>query len=173
MDIRPQVRSKNGTFPWTTISRDVTSGKSDMSRSRETDLEIYLSRALGIALLTIGIIVVLFTGTTPLASSISEPVSLEDNNPKAPYARPILWVTTFYHGISFIYCYTRYVNYQQTGFVLGAVGYGIVACVGLWTLIFGDTKARLSKRTGADKRTSGWPFKNTQAYDKRKDRKMG
>ena len=115
----------------------------------------------------------MFTGSIPLASSIGEPISLEDHDPKAPYARPIILTTTFYHGLSFIYCYTRYVNYQQTGFLLGALGYGGLVLVGLWSLVFGDTKARLSKRTGADKRTSGWPFKNTQAYDKKKDRKMG
>jgi hypothetical protein len=123
--------------------------------------------------MAVGSIILFFTGTIPLTSSISEPVSLDDNDPKAPYARPILLVTTFFHGLSFIYCYTSYVNHQQTGFVLGALGYGIMTSVGLWTVIFGDTTARLSKRTGADKRTSGWPFKNTQAYDKRKDRKMG
>ncbi|EXJ58833.1 hypothetical protein A1O7_06263 [Cladophialophora yegresii CBS 114405] len=138
-----------------------------------SDVEIYLSRSLGCALMTVGTIIMFFTGTIPLTAGISEPVSLGDNDLKAPYARPILLVTTFFHSLSFIYCYTSYVNYQQTGFVLGALGYGIMASVGLWTVIFGDTTARLSKRTGADKRTSAWPFKNTQAYDKRKDKKMG
>jgi hypothetical protein len=144
-----------------------------MSGLRKTDVEIYLSRSLGFALLMIGLTVVLFTGSIPLTSSISEPITLQDNDPKAPYARPILLTTTLFHCISFIHCYTRYVNYQQTGYVLGSVGYGLMAIVGLWSVIFGDTKARLSKRTGADKRTSGWPFKNTQAYDKKTDRKMG
>ena len=128
---------------------------------------------MGFALLMIAMVVVLFTGTIPFTSSIKEPISLEDNEPKAPYAGPIVLLTTLYYTLSFIYCYIRYVNYQQTGFVMGAIGYGIMAGFGLWAVIFGDTKARLSKRTGADKRTSGWPFKNTQAYDKKKDRKMG
>jgi glutathione S-transferase len=117
--------------------------------------------------------VALFTGSIPLTSTTSEHISLEDHDAKAPYARPILMTTTMFHGLSFVYCYMRYVSYQQTGFVLGALGYGIMATVGIWGVVFGDTKARLSKRTGADKRTSGWPFKNTQAYDKKKDRKMG
>jgi hypothetical protein len=57
--------------------------------------------------------------------------------------------------------------------ILGLIGYGLLSLVGIWTLVFGDAPARLSKRTGADKRTSGWPFKNQGAYDKKKDRKMG
>lgn len=36
------------------------------------------------------------------------------------------------------------------------------------SLVFGTEKGRISKRTGADKRTSGWPFKNEEA-----DRKKG
>jgi glutathione S-transferase len=91
----------------------------------------------------------------------------------APYAKPIVLVTTFFHCLSTIYCYMRYVNYSQSGYVLGALGYGGIACVGLWVCIFGDQKARRSKRTGADKRTSGFPFKNSAAYNKREDRKMG
>lgn len=120
----------------------------------------------------IALVVIFFTGTIPLTSTISEPVSLEDTDPKAPYARPILYVTTLFHCASAIYCYMRYVNYWQSGYVLGAMGYGAMACVGLWSVIFGGTSARLSKRTGADKRTSGFPFKNSQAYDKKRDKKM-
>ena len=116
---------------------------------------------------------IIFTGSIPFASGISEPISLEDNDPKAPYAKAVVLTTTIFHCLSFIYCYTRYISYPQTGYLLGAVGYGVIAIIGLWMAIFGDTKARLSKRTGADKRTSGWPFKNVQAYDKKKDRKMG
>ena len=143
------------------------------SEIRTADIEVYLSRSLGFALLMIALTVVLFTGSIPLTSSISQPISLEEDDPKAPYAKPILLTTTGFHGLSFIYCYMRYVNYQQTGYVLGALGYGVMTLIGLWSVIFGDTKARLSKRTGADKRTSGFPFKNVQAYDKKKDRKMG
>ncbi|KIV79974.1 hypothetical protein PV11_07512 [Exophiala sideris] len=138
-----------------------------------TDIEVYLSRSLGFALVLVALIVMFFTGSVPLSSSMSQPVSLEDSDPKAPYAVPIVTVTTLFHALSMIYCYMRWVNYRQTGYVLGAVGYGAMACVGLWCLIFGTSAKRLSKRTGADKRTAGFPFRNTMAYDKRKDRKMG
>lgn len=118
-------------------------------------------------------IALFFTGTIPISSSITEPVSLEDNDPKAPYAVPIVRITTFFHSFSMVYCYMRYVNYAQTGYMLGAVGYGVLASVGIWCVVFGTTEARRSKRTGKDKRMSGFPFSNSQAYDKRKDRKMG
>ena len=121
----------------------------------------------------IAFIVMFFTGTIPLSSSISEPVSLEDNDPKAPYAVPILRITTMFHALGTIYCYMRYVKYSQTGYMLGAVGYGMMASMGLWCVVFGTSGGRISKRTGADKRTTGFPFKNVSAYDKRKDKKMG
>ncbi|KAL2400963.1 hypothetical protein ABEF95_000392 [Exophiala dermatitidis] len=137
-----------------------------------TDVEVYFCRSLGFALTLVALIVLFFTGSIPLSSSISEPVSLEDNDPKAPYAVPILRVTTLFHGLSMVYCYMRYVNYGQTGYILGAMGYGAIASLGLWCVVFGTSGGRISKRTGADKRMAGFPFKNASAYNKRKDRKM-
>ncbi|KIW12948.1 hypothetical protein PV08_08135 [Exophiala spinifera] len=138
-----------------------------------TELEVYFSRSLGFALLLIALIVLFFTGTVPLSSSITEPVSLEDNDPKAPYALPILRITTFFHALSMIYCYGRWINYRQTGYLLGTIGYAAMASFGLWCVVFGTSTGRVSKRTGADKRMAGFPFKNSSAYDKKKDRKMG
>ncbi|EXJ86216.1 hypothetical protein A1O1_06586 [Capronia coronata CBS 617.96] len=138
-----------------------------------TDVEVYFCRSLGFSLTLIALIVLFFTGSIPLSSSISEPVSLEDNDPKAPYAVPILRITTMFHGLSTIYCYMRYMNFGQTGYMLGAIGYGAIGSLGLWCVIFGTSGGRISKRTGADKRMTGFPFKNIMAYDKKKDRKMG
>lgn len=134
---------------------------------------MYFSRSLGFALVLVALIVMFFTGSVPLSSSISQPVSLEDSDPKAPYAVPIIRITMLFHALSMIYCYMRWVHYRQTGYVLGAVGYGAMASFGLWCLIFGTSAGRISKRTGADKRMTGFPFKNTMAYDKKKDKKMG
>jgi hypothetical protein len=39
--------------------------------------------------------------------------------------------------------------------------------------MFGTSAGRMSRRTGADKRTTGFPFKNVSAYDKKKDKKLG
>jgi hypothetical protein len=45
----------------------------------------------------------------------------------------------------------------------------VLATFGLWVLLFaGDKKKRVSRRTGADKSTSGWPFKNAEADRKRR-----
>lgn len=38
-----------------------------------------------------------------------------------------------------------------------------MAVFGLWCLMFGGDKGHISKRTGADKRTSGFPFRNAEA----------
>ena len=113
-----------------------------------------------------------FTGSIPLSSSTAEPISLEDSDPRAPYALPILYITTMFHTISLTYCYVRYVSSGQVGFALGAAGYGLIAAVGIWCILFGTTGGRVSSRTGADKRTSGFPFKNAQAYNKKRDTKM-
>jgi len=74
-----------------------------------------------------------FTGTIPLSSSIAAPIaSLDDStDPKAPYAVPILRVTAMFHAFTAIYCYMRYVNVAQTGFLLGCAGYGALACLGM------------------------------------------
>lgn len=120
----------------------------------------------------IALIVMFFTGTIPLSSSILEPVSTEDNDPKAPYAVPIVRVTTIFHFICLAHCYVRYLNSGMVGFVLGAVGYGCLSSVGIWCILFATSGGKISKRTGADKRTTSFPFKNTAAYDRKRDRKQ-
>lgn len=45
----------------------------------------------------------------------------------------------------------------------------VLAAGGLLIILFGKGKGHISKRTGADKRTSGFPFRNAEA-DKRKMR---
>ena len=55
---------------------------------------------------------------------------------------------------------------------MGAVGYGLLAAMGLWCVLFATSGGKISRRTGADKRTSGFPFKNAEAYNKKLDKKM-
>jgi hypothetical protein len=62
--------------------------------------------------------------------------------------------------------------WTQTGvlsFGLGTLGSGFLAVVALWCILFASSDGRISRKTGADKRTSGFPFKNTEA-EKRKAR---
>lgn len=135
-----------------------------------SDLELYFSRSLGFALGTLALISLFFTGAVPISTSAAEPISLEDNDPRAPYAGPVLLVTSLFHVLTAIYAYVRYANTGQAGYILGAVGYGALACLGSWCIMFGFT-SRVSARTGQDKRTSGFLFPNTSAYDKKADSK--
>ncbi|KAK5096834.1 hypothetical protein LTS08_007324 [Lithohypha guttulata] len=136
-----------------------------------SDIEVYFARSLGFALTILAIIVLFFTGTVPISTSVSQPISLEENDSRAPYAMPVIQATTLFHLLSTIYCYTRYLNSGQTGYILGLIGYGGLACAGAWSVLFGFT-SRVSARTGEDKRTSGFLFPNTAAYDKKADRKL-
>ncbi len=75
-----------------------------------------------------------------------------------------------YHSLVAFYQYTRFVKSQQPTFIFAAICSGTLAAMGLWVLLFGNSSGRISLRTGADKRTSGWPFKNLEA-DKKKGAK--
>jgi glutathione S-transferase len=134
------------------------------------DLETYFCRSFAFSLLLVATIMLFFTGSIPLSSSITEPISMDDSDPKAPYAVPIVRITTLFHTASLIYCYIRYMNSGQVGFALGAVGYGLLAAMGLWCILFATSEGKISRRTGADKRTSGFPFKNAEAYNKKRDK---
>lgn len=121
-----------------------------------SDPELYLSRLLALSQLSI-------VGFTLLSS-------------QSPY--PL----TIFHVSAFIYIYIHYttltsalgeIQTNTTGLVLGLLGYGFLACVGIWVMVFSGAAAHVSKRTGADKRTSGWPFGNVNAYNPKLDRKMG
>ncbi|ETN44580.1 uncharacterized protein HMPREF1541_10250 [Cyphellophora europaea CBS 101466] len=89
---------------------------------------------------------------------------------------------TGYHVSSFIYIYIYYTTLTSrlgetptntTGLILGLIGYGFLCSVGIWVIVFSGAASHVSKRTGADKRTSGWPFGNVNAYNPKVDRKMG
>lgn len=53
-------------------------------------------------------------------------------------------------------------------YMLGAVGSGALASIGLWCLLFASSSGRISRKTGADKRTSGFPFGNKEAASEKK-----
>ena len=77
-----------------------------------------------------------------------------------------------FHIIATIYCYVKYMSLDQIGFMLGAIGYGFFACMGLWCVMFATSEGLISKRTGADKRMTGFPFTNVKAYNTRADKKL-
>jgi hypothetical protein len=72
-----------------------------------------------------------------------------------------------YHAAMAFYCYGSWNTSGVTTFVLGAIGSGVLSAVGLWCVMFGSANGRISKKTGADKRTSGFPFANKEAEKKK------
>lgn len=63
--------------------------------------------------------------------------------------------------------------WTETGvfsFSLGTIGSGFFFAIALWCILFASSNGRISRKTGADKRTSGFPFKNVEA-EKRKGKK--
>lgn len=129
------------------------------------DVENYFARSLGFALIALGLVTVVLTGSVPLDSAADAPVEAI-----SPYAAAVLFITTLHHASSAFHCWNKYSWTDQTGFLLGFLGSTIMGSFGLWCVMFGGEKARISKRTGADKRMSGFPFKNVEA-DKRKGKK--
>jgi hypothetical protein len=106
------------------------------------------------------------TGSVALTPSYS--ITPEEEDPKAPYATPTLLVTSVFHAMSAFYTYTWFVSDGQMTFALAMVGNAVLAFAGLWCLLFAKDGGRISKRTGADKRVSGWPFENKEAEKRKK-----
>lgn len=141
-----------------------------------TDLETYLSRTLALTLLTLAALNLILTGILPITSAISD--AKEENGDgtiKDPYAYPTLTITTTYHAATAFYLYTQVAGIA--GFTFG-FGAGLLAstglfCMGLWVLLFGSEKGRISKKTGADKRTSNFPFDNRESAKEKKKEMSG
>ncbi|RYP70257.1 hypothetical protein DL771_005560 [Monosporascus sp. 5C6A] len=121
-------------------------------------LATYYARSLGFAQITLGLVTVVLTGSLPLTSLVETP-----GDQPSPFASAVLLITTLYHGSTAFYCWAQYNVAGQTGFMLGFIGNVVLASSGLWCLMFGGERPRISKRTGADKRTSGFPFSNAEA----------
>ncbi|KAF2808495.1 uncharacterized protein BDZ99DRAFT_464365 [Mytilinidion resinicola] len=128
-------------------------------------LEVYFSRSLGFSLITIGILAVLLTGSVPLSSRLTEAggTTTDPSDPKAPYAVPTLMVTLIFHATIAFYTYALWTQTGVTSFALGTTFSAFLAVVGGWVILFGSSSGRISRKTGADKRTSGFPFKNAEA----------
>ena len=76
-------------------------------------------------------------------------------------------MSTLYHSASAFHCYALYASEGVSAFLLGTGISSLFAAVGLWCVLFATSDGRISRRSGADKRTSGFPFKNSEA-EKRK-----
>ncbi|KAI9684074.1 MAG: hypothetical protein M1820_010903 [Bogoriella megaspora] len=168
-----EVREATGTVPLLKILRTIMkkgSVKTISPPSGFYPLETYFGRSLGITQLTLATLTVLLTGSIPLSTASSGAAADDPDDFKAPYAVPTLVVTLVYHFLTAFYSYAIYNSTFVTSYAAGAVGSAALAFVAVWCLLFGSEKGRISSRTGADKRTSGWPFKNEEA-SKRKGKK--
>lgn len=136
------------------------------------DLEVYFSRCFGLSLLTLATITILLTGSIPLSSAVSTPVTTDEKDPKAPYAVPTLTLTSIFHAACAFYNYTWFAWNGQAAFGVGVFGSAVLASVGLWCILFASSHGRINRTTGADKRMTGFPFNNIEA-DKKRRKKSG
>ncbi|EPS45127.1 hypothetical protein H072_915 [Dactylellina haptotyla CBS 200.50] len=135
-----------------------------------TPLEDYFSRSLGLAIIALGMLTVLLTGSIPLTASFSDTTSgLED--PTAPYALPALVITAVYHTAVSFFCYTMWNETGNFGFGASTIVGAGLAGIGVWCVLFAASDGKISRKTGADKRTSGFPFKNAEADKKKAGKK--
>lgn len=139
-----------------------------------TDLEFYLSRSLGFAVLALAFLNLILSGALPIDTSAFATDQDDGTINANPYAYPTLVITTFYHALQAFYLYTQT---TRDGFAFGfGAGLTVSAALfftGVWVALFGSERSRISKRTGADKRTSNWPFNNREsAREKKKESKL-
>ncbi|KAI0526046.1 hypothetical protein F5B22DRAFT_265936 [Xylaria bambusicola] len=148
----------------TLLTREENLQAAATSTSAVGEASQYLARSLGLALLALGFVTVALSGSVPVGSAL-------DNTAESPspYAAPVVLLTTLYHGSTAFHSWARYAATGRNGYFLGFVGSAVLAAFGIWCLLFGGEKGRISRRTGADKRTSGFPFRNAEA-DRRKVR---
>ena len=136
-----------------------------------TDLETYLCRTLGLAFLTFSLLVLLLTGALPLTTDATRNGDINGSgttSPTDPNAYPTLVVTTVYHALTAFYLYAQLTYQWNFAFGAGIVGSTGLFCLGVWTIMFGGSKGRVSKTTGADKRTSSYPFKSEESAKEKK-----
>ncbi|ODQ53002.1 hypothetical protein SAICODRAFT_30408 [Saitoella complicata NRRL Y-17804] len=125
-------------------------------------LEIYLTRGLGLTLLSFSILSLLLTGAIPLTSSLRATTAEED--PRAPYTVPTLGITMAYHVAAMMLTYAFGAKGHSFTYYIAAIVEGVLAAVGLWCMLFATDNGRISRKTGADttKGTSGFPFENKE-----------
>ncbi|EEP80489.1 conserved hypothetical protein [Uncinocarpus reesii 1704] len=133
-------------------------------------LEVYFARSLGLSLITLAILNIVLTGSIPLTSSYS--ISSDEDDPKAPYAVPTLMITSAFHAAAAFYAYTWVAWGGTVSHMVGVAASGGLSAVGLWCILFASTRGRISRRTGVDKRMSGFPFDNAEADKKRERKRM-
>lgn len=142
---------------------------------RTTDVEGYLARSCGLALLALSILLLLQTGVLPAASPSSSPPAADadaDGEQRGDGAAGLAYatvvVTTAYHACGAFHLYAQVAAGFTFGFGTGLLASTGLCGMGMWVILFGSDKGRISKRTGADKRTGNFPFTNAESARERK-----
>jgi len=116
-------------------------------------------------------ITILLAGSIPLTSTGSFSNTPDGGELMAPYAGPTVMITSIFHAACASYTYGWYLSTGQTIFAVGMGPYAGLASIGLWCLLFASGSSGISRRTGVDKRMTGFPFKNVEADKKRREKK--
>ncbi|KAK4170313.1 hypothetical protein QBC43DRAFT_305867 [Cladorrhinum sp. PSN259] len=149
------------------ISTLISADSSYHHPARLHDIEKYFARSLGLSQLTLGLVLLILSGALPLTSVTHDPADAI-----SPYATAAVLISTLYHASAAFYSYARYTQSDQVAYQLGCIGSSLMASFGLYVLLFAGDTGRISRRTGADKNTSGWPFKNAESDKKKKGKKI-
>lgn len=148
---------------------------------RATNFETYLCRTLGLTLLALAASNLVFTGVIPVAGARvtfagdDEMRSAEEKKAKE-VGRATATIAAVFQALAAFYLYTQLFSSTSEGvsfaFGAGLAGNVVLFCFGTWVLLFAGEPGRRSKSTGADKRTSGFPFENKEsAREKKREQK--
>lgn len=162
---------------------------------KTTDLEAYLCRTLGLTLLALAASNLIFTGVIPIGpqapaastsssrSSKERSSSGEDSSSpprrgagvanKNEVGKATATIAVAFQAVTSFYLYTQLMGGWSFAFTAGLVGNALLFCFGVWTLLFAGDVGRVSKTTGADKRTSGFPFGNSESAREKKRESRG
>ena len=130
--------------------------------------ESFLSRAFGTTLVLAAFLVLVCSGELKrVYRGDSQGDTLPDD--RSTTATITLVSTLLYHlaMATLSYTYGSKPAMSSTLMTLGGGAHLVLGVAGLLVVVFRG-EGRTSKRTGADKRTSGFPFKNSEAAKKHK-----
>lgn len=126
---------------------------SSNSLTMTTDLEIYTIWNDGWQLLTLALMLLIFTNAIPLPASLTGSSS-SSPGPKKPYARLAIIVTIFHHITT---CYGAYQHYSLPSHYTKAMGIGVwfnvfLTAAGLVALFFGVEDGKVVSKGRGKKR---------------------
>jgi hypothetical protein len=123
----------------------------------------------------------IFTGVIPLGPTAKvtfegdgSDAAVESEKQKArDIGHATATVAVAFQALTAFYLYMQLTSSGFSfAFSAGLLGNTALFCFGVWTLLFAGEKGRVSRSTGADKRTSNFPFENKEsAREKKKESK--